>query len=224
MRNFLLAAGLALPLAVLPVVVNAAGDDDGIQRSGNWNKKPADAGASGSASKKSKAQSKQQAEVPLPRAKPGSKAAKREAEETKKVRVTETKKQPAEADVPVPRKKQKPKAAVQAGLAPATDGGSTSAPFRGSLDSGEIKQALAGKVLASRIEGNDARITLSDDGSLSWTSSAGSGQGRWWTEKGRVCDRYDPAGGFPGRGAGCRSFEQKPDGYYSGGRKLQFLN
>ena len=48
--------------------------------------------------------------------------------------------------------------------------------------------------------------------------------GFWWAETGRVCDRYDPSGDFPGRGAGCRSFEQKADGYYSGGKRLEFLN
>jgi hypothetical protein len=63
-----------------------------------------------------------------------------------------------------------------------------------------------GKTIISRIDGKEARITLGTAGKLVWRSSAGSGNGFWWTENGRVCDRYDPSGDFPGRGAGCRSF------------------
>lgn len=155
--------------------------------------------------------------VPTPQAKPDNKTATAET-------ATDTT-EDSGGDVPIPRAKQKPAAPVQAGLAPATgDAVNTSAPYRGNLESAEIKTLLSGKVLSSRIDGKDARISLADDGSLSWTSSAGSGTGRWWTEKGRVCDRYDPSGDFPGRGTGCRSFEQKADGYYAGGRKLILLN
>jgi hypothetical protein len=79
-----------------------------------------------------------------------------------------------------------------------------------------------GKTIISRIDGKEARITLGTAGKLVWRSSAGSGNGFWWTENGRVCDRYDPSGDFPGRGAGCRSFEQRGGDYYAGGKPVNF--
>ncbi len=170
--------------------------------------------------------------VPVPRPKPGSKAAERDEAERKKKTAAGT--PPKDADqtasegtaaVPAPKAKpatqqDKP---VQAGLTPAPEDG-VEVPYRGDMEKDEIKSVLTGKVLASRIEGQDARITLGEDGKLTWTAGPASGAGFWWTEKGRVCDRYDPSGDFPGRGAGCRSFEQGADGYYAGGRRLEFLN
>jgi hypothetical protein len=205
-----------------------------VERSGNWSRAASENPAQPSKKKSGSKKNITESAIPVPRAKPGSKAAKADAARAKKAKAAEAKKaktvaakkvKDGETDntVPVPRKKQKPKAAAQAGLVPAT-GGDTSAPYRGNLGSDEIKEVLSGRVLSSRVDGKDARITLAEDGSLSWASSTGSGQGRWWSENGRVCDRYDPAGDFPGRGTGCRSFEQKSDGYYAGGRKLQFVN
>ncbi len=188
----------------------AFSDDIGVKRSGNWVNSGTAADAEADAAARS--------DVPVPRPKPGSKAAKADAAKAKAARA-ESK------EAPVPRKKTKPKEAAQAGLVPSETGaGNTSAPYRGKMESAEIKEALAGKVLASRIDGKSANITLVEGGTLNWTSASGSGQGRWWAEKGRICDRYDPSGDFPGRGAGCRSFEQKPDGFYAGGRKLKFVN
>lgn len=188
----------------------AFSDDNGVKRSGNW--------SNADAAEKAGEDSAGGSDIPLPRPKPGSKAAKADAARAKTAK-SESK------QAPVPRKKTKPKANVQAGLTPSDTGsGSTSAPYRGKMESAEIKEALIGKVLASRIDGKNANITIVEGGTLNWTSSAGSGQGRWWAERGRICDRYDPSGDFPGRGAGCRSFEQKPDGFYAGGKKLKFVN
>ena len=205
--------GLAAVVADLPEVVagdRAFSEESGVKRTGNWSN--ADAAA------KAEADDASGSDVPVPRPKPGSKAAKADAARTKSA-------ESGSKQAPVPRQKAKPKAAVQAGLVPSETGSAnTSAPYRGKLQSAEIKEALVGKVLASRIDGKKATITLVEGGVLNWTSASGSGQGRWWAEAGRICDRYDPSGDFPGRGAGCRSFEQKPDGYYAGGRKLQFVN
>ena len=205
--------GFAAAVADMPNVLagdRAFSDDSGVKRTGNWSN------ADGAA--KAEADDATGSDIPVPRPKPGSKAAKADAARTKAAK-SESK------QAPVPRKETKPKAAVQAGLASSETGsGNTSAPYRGSLDSTEIKDVLVGKVLASRIDGKRATITLGEEGVLNWTSASGSGQGRWWVEKGRICDRYDPSGDFPGRGAGCRSFEQKSDGFYAGGRKLQFVN
>ena len=216
------------------------------ERSGNWSRSTTDTSAKKPAKKSgAKKSASTSSDVPLPRAKPGSKAAKAEAAALKAEAVAKAKKaaktkeadtkvkeakaakpdKKQETSVPAPRKKEAPKKTVEAGLAPsAGDTSNTSAPYRGNLDNSEVKKVLSDKVLESRVDGNAARITLAEDGTLSWTSSAGNGQGRWWTENGRICDRFDPSGSFPGRGTGCRSFEQKADGYYAGGRKLKFLN
>ncbi len=215
-RFFVLLAALGVIAASADIQDVHAGDraysdDTGVKRAGNWSRADTDA-------KKAETGDSSGSDIPVPRPKPGSKAAKAEAARAKTASTGSKK-------APVPRKKTKPKAAVQAGLAPGeTTSGNTSAPYRGSLDSDAIKELLIGKVLASRIDGKNATITLVEGGTLNWTSAAGSGQGRWWVEKGRICDRYDPSGDFPGRGAGCRSFEQKSDGYYAGGRKLKFVN
>lgn len=205
--------GLAAVAAEAPEVLagdRAFSDDSGVKRTGNWSNADAAAQAESGDTRTS--------DIPVPRPKPGSKAAKAGAARTKAAKA-ESKK------TPVPRKKSKPKEAVQAGLVPTEKGsGNTSAPYRGKMDSAEIKEVLTGKVLVSRIDGKNANITLVEGGTLNWTSSSGSGEGRWWAEKGRICDRYDPSGDFPGRGAGCRSFEQKSDGFYAGGRKLKFAN
>ncbi|WP_108881193.1 hypothetical protein [Anderseniella sp. Alg231-50] len=209
------AFGVAATVVDSPGVLagdRAFSDESGVKRAGNWSKKASDA------KKPTETDTSTASDIPVPRPKPGSKAAKADAARAKTAE-KETKK------APVPRKKTKPKADVQAGLTPSDNGsGNTSAPYRGSLDSTEIKEALTGKVLASRIDGKRATITLGEEGVLNWKTASSSGQGRWWVEKGRICDRYDPSGDFPGRGAGCRSFEQKSDGFYAGGRKLQFVN
>ncbi len=214
-RVFVLLAafGLISVVADLPDVLagdRAFSDDDGVKRSGNW--------SNADAAEKAGADNAGESDIPVPRPKPGSKAAKADAARAKTAK-TESK------QAPVPRKKTKPKANVQAGLTASDTGSdSSSAPYRGKMESAEIKEALIGKVLASRIDGKNATITIVEGGTLNWTSSAGSGQGRWWAERGRICDRYDPSGDFPGRGAGCRSFEQKSDGFYAGGKKLKFVN
>lgn len=205
--------GLATAVAETPHVFagdRAFSDETGVKRAGNW--------SNADAAEKAEADDAKTSDVPVPRPKPGSKAAKADATRTKAVKA-ESKK------TPVPRKKTKPKEAVQAGLAPTEkESANADAPYRGKMESTEIKEVLTGRVLASRIDGKSANITLVEGGTLNWTSSSGSGEGRWWAEKGRICDRYDPSGDFPGRGAGCRSFEQKSDGYYAGGRKLKFVN
>ncbi len=205
--------GFGAVVADLPEVLagdRAFSEESGVKRAGNWSN--ADAAA------KAKADDATGSDIPVPRPKPGSKAAKADAARTKAAKS-------GSKQAPVPRKKTKPKANVQAGLTPSDTGsGDTSAPYRGKMESAEIKEALIGKVLASRIDGKNATITIVEGGTLNWTSASGSGQGRWWAERGRICDRYDPSGEFPGRGAGCRSFEQKPDGYYAGGKKLKFVN
>lgn len=205
--------GIGAVVANLPEVFagdRAFSDDNSVKRAGNW--------SNADGAEKSEADSAGGSDIPLPRPKPGSKAAKADA-----ARATTAKTESKQA--PVPRKKTKPKANVQAGLTPSDTGsGNASAPYRGKMESAEIKEALIGKVLASRIDGKNAAITIVEGGTLNWTSSTGSGQGRWWAEQGRICDRYDPSGDFPGRGAGCRSFEQKPDGFYAGGKKLKFVN
>jgi len=214
-------------------------DDIGAKRTGNWSRADQPAANSGT-------EETGDSGIPVPRPKPGSKAAKSDAvkddaakdeaakddagkEDAAKAKAATAKKAKiAKSDdkkVPVPRTKELPEKPVQAGIVPSEDdGGESSAPYRGNLDSEEIRELLSGKVLTSRIDGKTANITLAEGGDLNWTSTAGEGQGKWWAEKGRICDRYDPSGDFPGRGAGCRSFEQKPDGYYAGGRKLKFAN
>lgn len=213
-RVFVLLAafGFTVATADIPDVIagdRAFSDDNAVKRAGNWSRADSDAA-------KAETDGTEASDIPVPRAKPGSEAAKADAARAK----TATVKQ-----VPVPRKKVKPKAAVQAGLVASDSGsGDASAPYRGTMAAVEIKELLNGKVVASRIDGKKATITLVEGGDLDWTSTTGAGKGRWWPEKGRICDRYDPSGEFPGRGAGCRSFEQKPDGYYAGGKKLQFVN
>jgi hypothetical protein len=230
-RIFVMLAAVGLIATNVDIKGVAAGDraysdDTGVKRAGNWSR--ADQEAAKSASKKTRG-----SEIPVPRPKPGSKAAKADAARAKadtaraKAEVAKPKKvAKSEAKkAPVPRKKTLPKKSAEAGIvASENDSGNTSAPYRGSLESDEIKDLLNGKVLTSRIDGKRANVTLAEGGILNWRSSAGEGRGRWWTEKGRICDRYDPSGDFPGRGAGCRSFEQKADGYYAGGRKLKFVN
>jgi hypothetical protein len=236
-----LAAGLIAGLALLAEQAMAqgrAGDlpEDQPAAAGNWSRSqtPAQvrsAAPSGTATGSSENQQTGSG-VPVPRPKPGSKAAERDkAERQKKVVIGSP---PAdagqaaaedEAAAPLPKAKpaNKQDKPVQAGLAPAAEDG-VEVPYRGDLEKDEIKSVLTGKVVASRIDGEDARITLGEDGKLTWTAGTAGGAGFWWTEKGRICDRYDPSGDFPGRGAGCRSFEQRADGYYAGGRRLQFLN
>jgi hypothetical protein len=162
--------------------------------------------------------------VPVPRAKPGSKAAKRDADLAKKQAAKQQGQQAEESSgsVPVPRAKPKQARTVEAGLP--VQGGEAQALVRGNLEKEQIKEILVGKTIISRIDGKEARITLGTAGKLVWRSSAGSGNGFWWTENGRVCDRYDPSGDFPGRGAGCRSFEQRGGDYYAGGRRVNFVN
>ncbi len=213
-RVFVLLAafGFTVATADIPDVIagdRAFSDDNAVKRAGNWSRADSDAA-------KAATDGTEASDIPVPRAKPGSKAAKADAARAK----TEVVKQ-----VPVPRKKVKPQAPVQAGLVASDSGsGDASAPYRGKMAAAEIKEFLNGKMLASRIDGKKATITLVEGGDLDWTSTAGAGKGKWWPEKGRICDRYDPSGEFPGRGAGCRSFEQKADGYYAGGKKLQFVN
>ncbi|MEM7636255.1 MAG: hypothetical protein AAF299_16945 [Pseudomonadota bacterium] len=211
-RVFVLLAASGFGLAGVADMPEAhAGDrafseQGGVKRTGNW--------SNSGAATEDEADDTSRSDIPVPRPKPGSKAAKADSARTKAARAQSEK-------TPVPRKKTKPRSAVQAGLVPADN---SSAPYRGKMESADIKEVLNGKILASRIDGKNANITLVEGGDLNWTSSAGSGQGRWWVEKGRICDRYDPSGDFPGRGAGCRSFEQKSDGFYAGGRKLKFVN
>ena len=219
---FVLLAAAGLVATFVGVEDVAAGDraysdDTGVKRAGNWSRADQDA-------EEAEAGTAGDPNVPLPRVKPGSKAAKAEAARAKAAKRNKVAKSESK-EVPVPRKKARPKKAVEAGITPSQNGsGNTSAPYRGKLGSEEIKEVLNGKVLTSRIDGKSANITLAEGGILNWSSSAGNGQGKWWTENGRICDRYDPSGDFPGRGAGCRSFEQKADGYYAGGRKLKFVN
>lgn len=218
----LVAAGLVATVANINDV--AAGDrayseDIGVKRAGNWSRADEEAARAASSSADS-------LDIPVPRPKPGSKAAKADAAREKADATKRSKVAKSEArQAPVPRKKTLPEKPVEAGIVSSENGnGNTSAPYRGRLESAEIKELLNGRVLTSRIDGKRANITLIEGGVLNWISSSGEGQGRWWTEKGRICDRYDPSGDFPGRGAGCRSFEQKSDGFYAGGRKLRFVN
>ena len=240
-RVFVLLAAVGLVATTAEVSDVAAGDrafsnDIGVKRAGNWSRADQEAADAAAAAAAAEADT---SEIPVPRLRPGSKAAKAEAARKKKAEAAKKKKAEAakkseskerkvakteSGDVPIPRKKKRPKKAVEAGLAESEGSGNTSAPYRGRLESDEIKELLNGRVLTSRIDGRKANITLAEGGELSWRSSVGQGQGRWWTEKGRICDRYDPSGDFPGRGAGCRSFEQKSDGLYAGGRKLRFVN
>ena len=220
--SLLVAASLVATMVNIEDVAagdRAYSDDVGVKRAGNWSRADQEAA-------KSQSEGAGESDIPVPRPKPGSKAAKADAARAKAAAAKRSK--VAKSDdkkVPVPRKKTLPKKPVEAGIVPSDNGsGNTSAPYRGKLGSEEIKELLNGKVLTSRIDGKRANITLAEGGVLSWSSSAGNGQGKWWTEKGRICDRYDPSGDFPGRGAGCRSFEQKADGYYAGGRKLKFVN
>jgi len=203
----------------VPAGDRAYSDDAGVKRAGNWSRADQEAA-------KSESKDTGDSEIPVPRPKPGGKAAKADAARTKAAAAKHKKVTKSDdKQAPVPRKKTLPKKHVHAGIVASENGnGDSSAPYRGSLDSAEIKEFLAGKVLTSHIDGKKANITLAEGGILNWRSSAGEGQGKWWAEKGRICDRYDPSGDFPGRGAGCRSFEKKADGYYAGGRKLQFVN
>lgn len=236
-----LAAGLVAWLALCSVQAGAQGRGGDLREdrpigAGNWSRSqtPEQIRTTAPSGETSATGSEDQTSsgVPVPRPKPGSKAAKRDAaEQAEKARKQAKTEEPASsgseetAAAPVPKTKpvKKDDKPVQAGLAPSAEEG-VDVPYRGDLERDEIKQVLTGKALASRIDGQDARITLGEDGKLTWTAGAASGTGFWWAEKGRVCDRYDPSGEFPGRGAGCRSFEQKADGYYAGGRRLQFLN
>lgn len=218
----LVAAGLVATFVNTRGVVagdRAFSDDVGVKRAGNWSR--ADQDAENTASEESGG-----SDIPVPRPKPGSKAAKADAARAKADAAKPSKVAKSDAKkVPVPRKKAVPEKSVEAGIVPSENGSeNTSAPYRGRLESEEIKELLNGRVLSSRIDGKKANITLAEGGILNWRSSGGEGQGRWWTEQGRICDRYDPSGDFPGRGAGCRSFEQRDDGYYAGGRKLNFVN
>jgi len=229
--GILLAAGFAAGLTLLAETAAAGRAGERPENmpvgAGNWSGSKSEDESRTSAKPRKPASSDSDRDVPIPRAKPGSKAAKAEAEAAKKKAASKQKEEASEETAAVPAPKAKPKKSddkpVQAGLV--TDAvEADDAPYRGSLGKDEIKQVLTGKVVASRIDGQDARITLGDEGKLTWTSAGASGVGFWWAENGRVCDRYDPSGDFPGRGAGCRSFEQKADGYYSGGKRLQFLN
>ena len=213
------------------------------ESAGNWSRSKSVEEVQGSSRKAAKPGKKAAATasddaVPIPRPKPGSKAAQREeaarkkaadaeAKDDAKKKETAKKEEPAkkaESNTPTPKPKPKKEddKPVQAGLVAETN--DSDAPYRGSLDKDEIKAILSGKTIASRIDGKDARITLGNDGRLSWSAGGMSGVGFWWTEKGRVCDRYDPSGDFAGRGAGCRSFEQRGGDYYTAGKKLQLLN
>lgn len=237
-----LAAGLVAGLALFAEQAMAQGRGGDLREdqpigAGNWSRSqtPEQIRTTAPSGEASATGSEEQTSsgVPVPRPKPGSKAAERDAAERQKKKVvigsppaaSEDTASEDSSNAPVPKTKpartqDKP---VQAGLAPSAEEG-VEVPYRGDLERDEIKEVLTGKSLASRIDGQDARITLGEDGKLTWTAGAASGTGFWWAEKGRVCDRYDPSGDFPGRGAGCRSFEQKADGYYAGGRRLQFLN
>jgi hypothetical protein len=236
-----LAAGLVAGLALFAEQATAQGRggdlrEDRPSGAGNWSRSqtPEQIRSAAPSGESSGTGNEEQTSsgVPVPRPKPGSKAAERDAAERKKKVVigtppagSESTASEGSSSAPVPKAKpaQTPDKPVQAGLAPSAEEG-VDVPYRGDMERDEIKQVLTGKELASRIDGQDARISLGEDGKLTWTAGATSGTGFWWAEKGRVCDRYDPSGDFPGRGAGCRSFEQKADGYYSGGRRLEFLN
>lgn len=241
--GILLAAGLLAGVNLMTQVAAAAGKSSDRPQdmpvgAGNWSGSKSEDDIRSSVKPDSAASQDSDRDVPIPRPKPGSKAAKAEAEAAKKKAAAEAaeadkkakasgQKEDSEEAAAVPAPKAKPKKEddkpVQAGLVPGA-GDSGDAPYRGNLEKDEIKSILTGKVVASRIDGKDARITLGEEGKLTWTAGDMSGVGFWWAETGRVCDRYDPSGDFPGRGAGCRSFEQKADGYYSGGKRLEFLN
>lgn len=204
-----------------------AGEHPTLPSAGNWGRAKTVDEARQPAKKETSTRSNtssSSSDVPVPRPKPGSKAAKREAEQAKKQAKADSKPDAEESSsaAPSPRAKPKKERKVEAGLP--VQSGDSSAPFRGNLDKDEIKSVLEGKTITSRIDGKEARITLGTAGKLVWRSDAGSGNGFWWTEKGRVCDRYDPSGDFPGRGAGCRSFEQRGGDYYAGGKRVNFLN
>jgi hypothetical protein len=219
----------AMALAAPVLAEGRAGDQPTVPSAGNWSRaKSADearqpAAGAGTSTRKPAARSSSST-VPVPRAKPGSKAAKRDAGPAKKQAAKQQGQQAEESSgsVPVPRAKPKQARKVEAGLP--VQGGEAQALVRGNLERNEIKEILVGKTIISRIDGKEARITLGTAGKLVWRSSAGSGNGFWWTENGRVCDRYDPSGDFPGRGAGCRSFEQRGSDYYAGGRRVNFAN
>ncbi len=242
--GMLLAASLVVGVSLMTQVAVAAGKtgdrpQDMPVGAGNWSGSKSEDDSLNTLNQDDAASQDSVRDVPIPRPKPGSKATKAEAEAAKKKAATEADeadkkskaaskdKKESEETAAVPAPKAKPKKEddkpVQAGLVAGAEEGN-SAPYRGNMEKDEIKSILTGKIVASRIDGKDARITLGEEGNLSWTAGDMSGVGFWWTESGRVCDRYDPAGDFPGRGAGCRSFEQKADGYYSGGMRLQFLN
>jgi hypothetical protein len=114
--------------------------------------------------KKKSTASSSSSDVPVPRPKPGSKAAKRDAEQAKKQAKAESKPDAEESSSTTPSPRAKPKKArkVEAGLP--VQSGETSAPFRGNLDKDEIKSVLEGKTFTSRIDGNEARITLGTAG------------------------------------------------------------
>lgn len=219
----------AVAMTVPALAEGRAGEHPTLPSAGNWGRAKTVDEARQPAKKTTKAKKKSTAssassDVPVPRPKPGSKAAKRDAEQAKKQAKADSKPDAEESSSATPSPRAKPKKArkVEAGLP--VQSGEASAPFRGNLDKDEIKSILEGKTFTSRIDGKEARITLGTAGKLVWRSDAGSGNGFWWTEKGRVCDRYDPSGDFPGRGAGCRSFEQRGGDYYAGGKRVNFLN
>ena len=231
----LIAATIMLAAAGQPGVLaqGRAGDDVQVPSAGNWSRARSvdevrsSTGQQGKAAQK-RATASSSGDVPIPRPKPGSKAAKADAKAARDAAKASagTAEEPADkkkaAAVPSPRAKPVETKPVQAGLPTAS--GDSSAPYRGNLEKEEIKAVLSGKTILARVDGKDARITLADDGRLSWSASGGSGNGFWWTEKGRMCDRFDPSGEFPGRGAGCRSFEQRGGAYYAGGRPINFAN
>ena len=231
----LVAAAIMLATTGTPdaLAQGKAGDDVQVPSAGNWSRaRSVDevrgaTGQQGTDSQKS-ASTNSSGNVPIPRPKPGSKAAKADAKAAQEsakadagsaAKPDETKKTAA---VPSPRAKPAETKPVEAGLPTASN--DSSAPYRGNLEKEEIKEVLSGRTVLARVDGKDARITLADDGRLSWSASGGSGNGFWWTEKGRMCDRFDPSGDFPGRGAGCRSFEQRGGEYYAGGKPINFAN
>ena len=244
----LFAAAMVLATASMPdaLAQGRAGDEVQVPSAGNWSRAKSVDEARGTAGQPAKGAKKSastgsQGDVPIPRPKPGSKAAKADAkaaeEKAAKAEKAAKTKNAAKADdepagepadkkktaaVPAPRAKPEEKKPVEAGLP--TAGADSNAPYRGNLDKEEIKSVLSGRTVLARVDGKDARITLADDGRLSWNASGGSANGFWWTEKGRMCDRFDPSGDFPGRGAGCRSFEQRGGEYYAGGKPINFAN